>query len=276
MNDEQLKAARERARNGRVVVLTGAGISAESGVPTFRGPEGYWTVGSRHHRPEELATWATFSRDPELVWPWYLHRRRVCRAAAPNAGHLALTGWMAALGARGTLITQNVDGLHRRATVDGAPPPRLFEIHGNLDLMRPADNANVRLSVPKHFDAPRTEGEQTALSDEDRALLRAPDGGWYRPHVLWFDETYDEENYRFESSIRAATEADLLITVGTTAGTNLPRHVVGLALRNGALLIDVNIADNDFADAARASGGLALTGRSGELLPPLVQKLRGA
>jgi NAD-dependent deacetylase len=177
---------------------------------------------------------------------------------------------MQALGARGTLITQNVDGLHRRATVDGAPPPRLFEIHGNLDLMRPADNANVRLSVPEHFDAPRTEGEQTALSDEDRALLRAPDGGWYRPHVLWFDETYDEENYRFESSIRAATEADLLITVGTTAGTNLPRHVVGLALRNGALLVDVNIAENDFAEAARVSGGAALRGKSGVLLPALI------
>jgi NAD-dependent deacetylase len=98
------------ARTGRIVVLTGAGISAESGIPTFRGPEGYWTVGSEVHRPEELATGAFFRRAPDDVWAWYLHRLRVCRTAEPNAAHLALARLEQALGDRVRLITRTSTG----------------------------------------------------------------------------------------------------------------------------------------------------------------------
>ena len=119
------------------MVLTGAGISAESGIPTFRGPEGYWRVGSRNYRPMELATREAFERMPEEVWRWYLYRRAVCRAAAPNPAHRALVDAERRLGDRFLLVTQNVDGLHRRA---GSDPARTFEIHGNIDLWRCADD----------------------------------------------------------------------------------------------------------------------------------------
>lgn len=92
-------------RRGKVSVLTGAGISAESGVPTFRGPEGYWTVGSEEYRPEEMATRAMFSIDPWEVWAWYLYRRTVCRKASPNPGHSAVTRIEEILGDRFRLIT---------------------------------------------------------------------------------------------------------------------------------------------------------------------------
>src|SRR6185437_658754 len=121
------------ARQGAVIALTGAGVSAESGIPTFRGKEGYWTIGAREYHPQELATRAAFDAMPWQVWAWYLYRRGVCRTAEPNAGHRALVAWDGALGDRFALVTQNVDGLHRRA---GSPDARLHEIHGAIDLMR--------------------------------------------------------------------------------------------------------------------------------------------
>jgi NAD-dependent deacetylase len=121
------------ASRGLIVFLTGAGISAESGVPTFRGPEGYWRVGSRHYQPTELATAAAFAQIPEEVWRWYLYRRAVCRVAEPNAAHLALVEAERRLGERFLLVTQNVDGLHGRA---GSSAARTYQIHGNIDFCR--------------------------------------------------------------------------------------------------------------------------------------------
>jgi len=113
--DPVIAAAREAAgKHGKVIGLTGAGVSAESGIPTFRGKEGYWTVGSRDYHPQELATHEAFTEMPWEVWAWYLYRRGVCRAAAPNAAHEAFVRLDKALGDRFALITQNVDGLHRR------------------------------------------------------------------------------------------------------------------------------------------------------------------
>ena len=109
------------SQGGPLVVVTGAGVSAESGIPTFRGKEGYWTVGSRVYQPQELATQAAFRRMPEEIWRWYLYRLGVCRAAAPNPGHVALVELERALGDRFLLVTQNVDGLHPRA---GSSPGR--------------------------------------------------------------------------------------------------------------------------------------------------------
>ena len=121
------------AEQSPVTVLTGAGISAESGIPTFRGPEGYWTVGSAEYHPQEMATVRMFEQAPDDVWAWYLYRLGVCRRAQPNAGHLALVEMEALLGDRFTLITQNVDGLHLQA---GNSPQRTFQIHGNISFMR--------------------------------------------------------------------------------------------------------------------------------------------
>ena len=168
----------------RVVVLTGAGISAESGVPTFRGEEGYWTVGSTVYRPQELATWKHFSRMPADIWRWYLHRRSVCHAADPNAAHLALVTLEEALGDDFTLVTQNVDGLHLRA---GNTRPRTYEIHGNIDFMRPVDgDASTLRPIPA-----TAQDASTGTDDDLLGALRCVEtGAACRPHVLWFDECY--------------------------------------------------------------------------------------
>jgi NAD-dependent deacetylase len=253
------------ARDGHVLVLTGAGVSAESGIPTFRGKEGYWTVGAREYHPQELATYAAFSEMPWDVWAWYLYRRGVCRAAEPNAAHTALVRWDAALGDRFALITQNVDGLHPRA---GSPRERTFPIHGDINLMRCADDCCFdRWPIPEAVPA-LAKGE--AVSAEHKAVLVCPAcGGMARPHVLWFDESYDETRFFLDTSRRLASRATLLVVAGTSAQTNLPWQVVTLAARAGATIVDINVEDNPFAEIAMDSGG-AVRGSAAAILPTLV------
>ncbi len=258
------------ANPGLIVVLTGAGISAESGIPTFRGKEGYWTVGSRVYQPQELATRAAFARMPDAIWQWYLYRRTVCRAAFPNRAHAAIASAETRLADRFRLLTQNVDGLHLRA---GNTPERTYQIHGNIDFFRCADGCTTALwAIPD--DIGRVTREQT-LSPEILARLVCPRcGGRGRPHVLWFDESYDEPLFRFESSLRAARDASLLVTVGTSGATTLPNHVVSLAIQAGAAVIDINPDDNPFGRAAERHGrGASLRGTACERLPEILDRV---
>jgi NAD-dependent deacetylase len=259
-------------RSGRWLFLTGAGISAESGVPTFRGPEGYWRAGSRNYHPQELATREAFAATPAIVWDWYLHRYRTCAAAEPNAAHRALAEAAQLLGERFLLITQNVDGLHRRA---GSPADRLYEIHGNIAYARCsagcaglASLADLLALFPPAGAGPRE------LPD---GLRCAQCAAWLRPHVLWFDEFYDEPLFRFESSRRAASDAALLVVIGTTGGTNLPLQIAELAARSGTPLIVINPEPNPFSDwVERSAEGLLLQGRAGDWVPVLLRELRAA
>jgi NAD-dependent deacetylase len=237
---------------GRVIALTGAGVSAESGIPTFRGKEGYWTVGAREYHPQELATRAAFTAMPWEVWAWYLYRRAVCRRAAPNPGHAALVRIDAALPDRFALVTQNVDGLHRRA---GSPDARTFPIHGDISLMRcAADCSPDRWPIPDAVpDLDR--GEPVAPAARD-ALVCPRCGGLARPHVLWFDEAYDEPRFFLDTVRRLAGRSALVIIAGTSAQTNLPWQVVELAAAAGATLVDINLDDNPFGDIAQRSGGV--------------------
>jgi NAD-dependent deacetylase len=257
--------------DGPVVFLTGAGISAESGIPTFRGKEGYWKVGSRNYHPQEMATHAAYVQMPDEVWAWYLYRRSVCRGADPNSGHAAVAELEEKLGDRFVLITQNVDGLHLRA---GNSLERTYQIHGNIDFMRCGEDCCTDLfempaGVPTSWDKGR------AVSDAERDLLRCPRcNALSRPHVLWFDECYDEERFRFESSIQAAGSADLLVVVGTAGQTNLPLQVGMLVARRGAPMVVVNPEPNPFTEFASRSGqGLFLEGTAGEWVPPLCDRI---
>jgi NAD-dependent deacetylase len=259
-----------RSRDGYIVALTGAGISAESGIPTFRGEEGYWTVGSEVYHPQEMATRAAFDRMHEEVWLWYLYRRTVCRAADPNPAHHALVGLEEAYEDRFRLITQNVDGLHLRC---GNTLERTYQIHGNIDYMRCWKECSAALyPIPEVIG---DVGKEHPFSSEWEDLLVCPKcGGFARPHVLWFDECYDEEHFRWDSSLRASAEAALVIVVGTSASTNLPNHVVRLAAQTGAALVEINIADNPFARVAEAlPHGHAIRGTAAEQLPALVERL---
>jgi NAD-dependent deacetylase len=257
-----------REQNGRVVALTGAGISAESGIPTFRGAEGYWVVGSRNYMPQEMATHAMFLERPDEVWRWYLYRFGICRHAQPNAGHHALVALDRALGGRFHLVTQNIDGLHLRA---GATPERTYCIHGDAGFVRCANECSPKVPLP---DMGVRTGE-TPFTDEDRKTLScARCGGWLRPHVLWFDEYYDEENYRADSAIRAAREADLLLVVGTSGATNLPMQIGEIATMRRIPIVDVNPDENPFSEMARYGGrGFFARGNACDWLPMIVREL---
>ncbi len=219
-----------------VVVLTGAGVSAESGVPTFRGKDGLW----RKYRAEELATPEAFSKDPELVWQWYAWRRSLIADAVPNPAHFAL----AELEGRSefTLITQNVDGLHALAGSEN-----IIEMHGSIWKLR-----CIRC------------GEER----EDRSVLEElpPEcgcGGLLRPGVVWFGESLDPEVVN--AAFGAVGGASLFLVIGTSSVVQPAASLASVAHNAGAYVVDINIE--------RPAGAVAdtfLTGPAGEVLPSLL------
>jgi len=229
-------AVRALAQAQFVVALTGAGISAESGIPTFRGPGGLW----RSFRPEDLATPEAFARDPELVWEWYAWRQGLVAAAEPNAGHRALVALERATTV--TIVTQNVDGLHARA---GSTDP--IELHGSLWRVRCTECANERT-----IDTP-IEGLPTC----------AECGALERPGVVWFGESLPEEP--FELAIDAVSRAQVLLVVGTSGIVQPAASLVEIGRARGATVIEVN--------PEATPGGrnrIVLAGPAGEILPALV------
>jgi len=223
----------------RIVVLTGAGISAESGVPTFRGTGGLW----RQYRPEELATPEAFARDPKLVWEWYLWRRSIIAKAAPNPGHLALVR-LEARKPEFLLITQNVDGLHERAG-----SRRLVKLHGDIWEVRcmqcGRQERDERLELPE-------------------LPPRCSCGGSLRPAVVWFGEDLPENAWN--EAVRAVHSAQLLLVVGTSAVVYPAASLIPMARTSGARIIEVNLEETPYSPAVDC----ALRGRAGELLPQLI------
>ncbi|MBW2376285.1 MAG: RNA polymerase subunit sigma [Deltaproteobacteria bacterium] len=259
---------------GLVLWLTGAGISAESGIPTFRGKEGYWQVGSRNYQPEEMATWAAFQEMPEEVWAWYLYRRGVCRGAEPNAAHRALAAAERRGGERFLLVTQNVDGLHLRA---GNTLDRTYQIHGNIDFMRCSREClPAPVPMPEGVDVAWKKGRP--ITERELQALKCPScGALARPHVLWFDESYDEANFRFQSAIDAAQSASLVVVVGTTGATSLPMHIGTIAAQRGIPMIVINPEPNPFSALVQRTGhGVFLSGTAGHWVPEIVDALPSA
>jgi NAD-dependent deacetylase len=257
--------------SGRLTILTGAGISAESNIPTFRGPEGYWTIGSKEYQPQEMATYMMFMQKPEEVWKWYLYRIGICKKAQPNPGHHALVDMEMLFKDRFTLITQNVDNLHLRA---GNSLERTFQIHGNVFFMRCADECKREVfPIPKNL----TDREKNeTLTETERQLLMCPDcGSRTRPHVLWFDEMYNEHYYRYHSALKVAEETDLLLVVGTSGATSLPNQVVWEVKNRNGIIIDINIEENPFSNIAlNSQQGFFIKQPSGKALPDILQRFK--
>jgi NAD-dependent deacetylase len=237
-----LLAAFDPAKN--IVVLTGAGISAESGVPTFRGEEGLW----KQYRAEELATPAAFEANPKLVWEWYDWRRGIIGKAMPNPGHEAIAE-MEQVFPHFSLITQNVDGLHRRAGNS-----KVIEIHGNLWDLRCVAEGRVRedTRVPLPEIPPRCEC-----------------GALLRPHVVWFGESLDQED--LTQAYRLIEECDLLLVVGTSAVVQPVASFPLMAKEGGAFVIEVNMDPTPLSPRVDAS----FQGKAGEILPVLLEKIQG-
>ena len=167
------------------------------------------------------------------------------------------------LGDRFTLVTQNVDGLHTRA---GSSTKRTYEIHGNIDFMRCVQGCGPRRAVP---DLPHVSASCSFHPDWSEPLECTPCRAWLRPHVLWFDECYDEATYRFDSTIRAGAEADALVVVGTTGATTLPAKLLQIAQLRGIPVVDINPDDNPFARVAERSPGGWLRGPATTWLPAI-------
>ncbi|MCB9734494.1 MAG: NAD-dependent deacylase [Deltaproteobacteria bacterium] len=257
----EARAALSGAR--RVAVLTGAGISAESGVPTFRGAGGLW----RRFSALDLATPEAWADDPGLVWEFYDYRRRVMADKAPNAGHQALAAFEARLAEAGrpfTLVTQNVDGLH-----EVAGSSRVVHLHGSLWRVRcvgcgrESENRDVPIT-PAYEGAgdPGADVVGRGFGPED--LPRCGCGGVVRPAVVWFGESLRDEDLR--AAFTAAAECDALLVVGTSAVVYPAAGLVPHAKRGGAVVIEVNLEETP----ATAWVDHHLTGPSGEVLPELL------
>lgn len=238
-----------------IVVVTGAGISAESGLPTFRDKDGYWTKGSKNYHPMELATRQTFATEPETVWEWYHYRRNLYAKTNPNEGHKALTDLERFFNANERkfhLVTQNVDNLHGKA---GSKRENMFEIHGNIFFMRCFEECS---------------GELYEIKEETTGVPVCPKcEANMRPHVLWMDEFYDEEYYKFRSVLDLGDKMDALMLVGTTLQTNLPRKLFELSYYKQLPTIEINPEPIGL----KKYGVLELQGKSGELLPEIVKKV---
>ena len=226
----------------KVAALTGAGVSAESGVPTFRGENGLW----RTYNPMELATFEAFTDNPKLVWEWYLYRREIVRKTKPNPAHYALAE-MAKLFDNFTLITQNVDCLHR-----DAGSPLIYELHGNIHRNRCIDCGWI--DYAETFEVlppacPKCEGR-------------------LRPDVVWFGEMLPDK--AIDASMKAAHQAELFFTIGTAGAVQPAASLPVIAKRGGALLVEINLEPSELSYIC----DIKYHGKAGEILPQIVAKIK--
>lgn len=239
------ESLRQRLREARsVCVLTGAGVSAESGVPTFRGADGLWSK----FKPEELANFNAFIRNPELVWEWYTYRKKVMREVSPNPAHVALAG-MEQLIEDFTLVTQNVDNLHRRAG-----SKRVLELHGNIER-------SYCIECHRFYD-------DVLLGEEKKAPRCTACGGLIRPDVVWFGEMLPAEVY--QEAENAAKRSQLFLCVGTSAVVYPAASLPLIARDYGSYVVEINPERTDISHRVHET----ILGKAGEVLPQLYSILQ--
>ena len=228
----------------RVAILTGAGISAESGIPTFRGEEGLW----KKYRPEELATPTAFSQDPKLVWEWYDWRRGIIGQKEPNPGHKVIARWEETFPTV-SLITQNIDGLHQKAG-----SKNIWELHGNIWKLRCTEEGTI------------TENYNTPLKEIPPLCPNC--GALLRPHVVWFGESLSPTI--LQKSIQLSSECDVMFVIGTSAVVQPAASLPFEASEAGAKIVEINLDPTSLSLYADFS----IRGKSGEILPLIDEELK--
>jgi NAD-dependent deacetylase len=232
-----------KSRSAKWAVLTGAGVSQESGLRTFRDAQvGLWA----QYKPEDLASPAAFRRDPKLVWDWYTWRREAVKAVRPNPGHYALAEIEKQIPSF-TLITQNVDGLHRMAGSQN-----VLELHGNIQRVRCAEC----------YTFTEIWGDDTESVPQCSVC-----GGLLRPDVVWFGEALPRE--QLEAAVEAARSCDIFFSIGTS-GVVQPAASLAHAARNrGAVVVEINAEPTPLTPKV----DYVFHGKSGEILPELVKAI---
>ena len=232
-----MKAKLARAKS--VTILTGAGISADSGVPTFRGADGLW----RNFRAEDLATPEAFAKDPRLVWEWYNWRRELIATKQPNPAHHAVAELEGRIG-HFWLITQNVDGLHR-----DAGSQKLSEIHGNIWTVRCTTCGRI------------SENRQVPIP---MLPTCSPCGGLLRPHIVWFGESLARDDVA--RSYAALESCEIMLIIGTSGVVYPAASFAPVAKSAGAFVVEVNLDPTPNSDVV----DLAIHGRASDILPQLL------
>jgi len=225
----------------RIVALTGAGISAESGIPTFRGENGLW----KKYRPEELATPEAFFKNPETVWEWYFWRRRIIAKAEPNPAHMALKKLEDNLGNDFWIITQNVDGLHQKAGCKN-----VVELHGNIWFDRCTSCSYIWEDREIEF----------------KGVPKCPKcSSTARPDVVWFGEAVRNIDRAYE----LASNADIMLVIGTSAQVYPAALLPIVTKENGGKIIEINLERTQLSYVADE----VHLGKAGEILPKIVEKI---
>ncbi len=230
----------------KIVFFIGAGISAESGIPTFRGKDGIWNK----LKPEELANFNAFMRNPQMVWEWYNHRKKIIHESKPNAGHIAIAEFEKYFDDV-TVVTQNIDNLHRRAGSN-----KIYELHGNIER-------NYCINCRTFYN------EELNFSE---GVPKCKCGGLIRPDVVWFGEFLPAD--QLEASEKAAINSDIFFVVGTSAVVYPAAGLVYTAKRAGSYIVEVNIEETEVSSIA----DISFFGEAGKVLPAIlenVKKLKG-
>ncbi len=249
--DELEQAVKAILQAELLVAATGAGMSKESGVPTFReAQQGLWA----RYRPEELATRDGFRRDPARVWGWYNYRRHLVQSSSPHAGHRALAR-LEALVPRVVVVTQNVDGMHQRAGSH-----TVLELHGNLSRFKCFDHGH-----PVRLEPPLAEVEGSV-----EPPLCEQCGSNIRPDVVWYGESLPPGAY--DEAERLARRCDVMLVVGTSGLVYPAAGLPLLARAGGAMLIEVNVVPSELTRLM----DIFLRGAAGQVLSDLVTRLEAA
>lgn len=257
----------EKNRRNLFTFLTGAGISADSGIPTYRGSDGIWIKGTEFHKPEEFGTYKYFIQNQEEVWQYTLFRKKMLEQAIPNKSHIAIAQIEQLLGDRFQLITQNVDNLHRRAG-----NKNVYEIHGNYREVKCSRSCPEILPMPSQVSGKDLTEE--LHPDEIKALICPECGHWLRPNILWFDEYYNQKTNKKFSALKAAKNSGILFIIGTSGATNLPIEIARSTLRYGGYIIDLNIEDNHFTELIKGrKNTLTIREKSSDILPLIKEQI---
>jgi len=237
--DDELLGKLNEAKT--IVFFTGAGISAESGIPTFRGKDGIWNK----LKPEELANFNAFLKNPDMVWEWYQHRKKIIHESEPNPGHIAIAEMQNQF-PEVAVVTQNIDNLHRRAG-----SKIIYELHGNIER-------NYCIKCHKYYN--------TEL-DFSHGVPKCECGGLIRPDVVWFGEYLPQDQFRFSEEI--SSRADIFFIIGTSAVVYPAASLIYSAKARGAFLIEVNIEPTEASSIMNRS----FFGKAGEILPEILSTI---